>query len=194
MKAIFVRHGQSTGNAGSPTNDLSQLQLTELGQNQASSIAETWAERPALIVTSPYLRAIQTSEPTVRRFPEALVETWPIHEFTYLEPSRWNGTSRKERLPYIEDYWRSADPSYRDGPGAESFATLLRRAEGAIERLKAFPGKNDVALFSHGQFMQAVWHTVHLPGWTDKHKMQHFWAYDQANPIANGSRREYQFE
>jgi broad specificity phosphatase PhoE len=194
MKAIFVRHGQSTGNAGFPANDLTQLQLTELGKNQASFIAQTWAERPALIVTSPYLRAIQTAEPTVQRFPETQVETWPIHEFTYLEPSRWNGTSRKERLPHIEDYWRSADPSYQDGPGAESFATLLRRAEDAIERLRVFPGKNDVVLFSHGQFMQAIWHTVHLPGWTDKQKMQHFWAFDQANPVSNGSRCEYQFE
>jgi len=60
-------------------------------------------------------------------------------------------------------------------------------------RLKAFSGKNDVALFSHGQFMQAVWHTIYLPGWSDKRKMQHFWAFDQANPVANGSRCEYQF-
>ena len=29
MKAIFIRHGQSTGNAGIPCDDLALLELTE---------------------------------------------------------------------------------------------------------------------------------------------------------------------
>ncbi len=32
VRAIFVRHGQSTGNAGIPCNNLSLLELTELGR------------------------------------------------------------------------------------------------------------------------------------------------------------------
>lgn len=31
MRAIFVRHGQSTGNAGIPCDDLGSIPLTELG-------------------------------------------------------------------------------------------------------------------------------------------------------------------
>jgi broad specificity phosphatase PhoE len=35
MRAIFVRHGESTGNAGSPCHDLAKLELTEKGRQQA---------------------------------------------------------------------------------------------------------------------------------------------------------------
>jgi hypothetical protein len=35
------------------------------------------------------------------------VETWPIEEFTYLKPSRWNGTLSVERRARIEEYWRA---------------------------------------------------------------------------------------
>jgi broad specificity phosphatase PhoE len=193
MKAIFVRHGQSTGNAGFPTNDLSQLSLTELGQKQASLIADNWTEPPGLIVTSPYLRAIQTAAPTIARFPKARIETWPIQEFTYLEPSRWNGTSRAERLPQISAYWDDADPDYQDGPGAESFAALLRRAESAVDQLRAKSATENVVLFSHGQFIQAVWHAANHPNWTDREKKAHFWQFDQEHPIGNGELRDFTF-
>lgn len=79
-----------------------------------------------------------------------------MEEFTYLEPSRWNGTSRTERLPHIEAYWQTADPSYRDGPRAESFDTLLGRVETTLARLEKLPADALVYAFSHGQFMQAV--------------------------------------
>ncbi len=54
MRAIFIRHGQSTGNAGIPCHDLAQLELTELGWRQSREVAASWTETPDLIVTSPY--------------------------------------------------------------------------------------------------------------------------------------------
>ena len=54
MRAIFIRHGQSTGNAGVPCDDLGAIELTELGQEQAREVAASWTQAPALIVTSPY--------------------------------------------------------------------------------------------------------------------------------------------
>ena len=156
MRAVFIRHGQSTGNAGLPCDDLSQIELTELGWEQAKSVAGDWNERPSLIVTSPYRRTEQTASPTIDRFPDVPVETWPIQEFTYLQPSRWNGTRSTERLPYIERYWQEADPAYCDGEGAESFRSLLGRAGSALERLQEEPDDALVYVFSHGQFIQAV--------------------------------------
>ena len=67
------------------------------------------------------------------------VAVWPIEEFTYLQPSRWNGTRSADRMPYLERYWHAADPDYCDGGGAESFATLPRRAEATLTRLAALP-------------------------------------------------------
>ena len=75
MRAIFVRHGESTGNAGSSCNDLAKLELTEKGREQARQIADEWTEAPALIVVSPYLRAQQTAQPTRDRFWVVLTET-----------------------------------------------------------------------------------------------------------------------
>ena len=102
MRAIFIRHGESTGNAGIPCNDLA---LKDLGWRQASEVAASWTETPDLIVTSPYLRTQQTAAPTIERFPEVPLEVWPIQEFTYLQPSRWNGTLSSERMQFIERYW-----------------------------------------------------------------------------------------
>lgn len=48
MKAIFIRHGQSTGNAGIPCHNLLSIELTELGWQQASAVAGAWTEAPPL--------------------------------------------------------------------------------------------------------------------------------------------------
>ena len=96
MRAVFVRHGESTGNAGIPS-----LELTEKGREQAQLLTASWTETPTLILVSLYLRTQQTAQPTRDRFPTVPVQPCPIEEFTYLEPSHWNGTTRADRLPYI---------------------------------------------------------------------------------------------
>lgn len=191
MRAIFIRHGQSTGNAGMPCHDLALLELTELGWQQARKVAGGWTETPSLVVTSPYLRAQQTAAPTIARFPDVPLEVWPIQEFTYLQPSRWHGTLSAERMPHIERYWAAADPDYCDGEGAESFSTLLCRAQTALNRLASHPASSLAYVFSHGQFIQAVRSLIvdaELSGWE---KMRKFWG--KGSPaIANGERVEVQ--
>src|SRR3546814_7400196 len=66
MRAIFIRHGESTGNAGVPCHDLAAIELTERGHEQARQVAASWTQAPALIVTSPYTRTRQTAAPTIR--------------------------------------------------------------------------------------------------------------------------------
>lgn len=183
--AIFVRHGQSTGNVGIPCHDLAEIELTELGYQQARELAASWTDAPSLIVSSPYRRTQQTAAATIARFSDVPVEVWPIEEFTYLEPSRWNGTLSAERMPYLEQYWSELDPAYCDGPGAESFATLLRRAELALERLANLPAQSIVLLFSHGQFIQAIRTVVAGPGIDDQDKMRGFWRKGEGPAIGN---------
>jgi broad specificity phosphatase PhoE len=175
MEAIFIRHGQSTGNAGIPCNDLALLELTETGWSQARQVATNWTQIPNLIVTSPYLRTQQTAQPTIDRFLDVSVEVWPIQEFTYLQPSRWNGTRSIERLPYIEAYWRNADPDYCDGEGAESFSALLCRASDTLSRLKNMPDDSLTYIFSHGQFIQATQSLVSSHEMNEQERMRGFW-------------------
>ena len=193
MKVFFVRHGESTGNAGVPSFDLSKLELTTLGQAQAESTALSWQQRPTLIALSPYLRTHLTAQPTIDRFPDVPVEILPMEEFTYLEPSQWNGTSRQARLPHIESFWGTADPAFCDGPGAESFQTLLDRVGCTLARFETLPSDALVYAFSHGQFMQAVRQSLLHPTWTAQQKMAHFWAFNTAHPILNADQLEISF-
>jgi 2,3-bisphosphoglycerate-dependent phosphoglycerate mutase len=189
MRSIFIRHGQSTGNAGIPARDLSLLELTELGWRQAKQVAASWTEPPSLIVTSPYLRTQRTAAPTIERFPNVPVEVWPIQEFTYLQPSRWNGTLSAERMPHIERYWAEADPAHCDGEGAESFGTLLQRAQAALVRLAAMPDDALVYVFSHGQFIQAARSLVIDTALSSREKMRKFWG-KESPAVANVERVE----
>lgn len=156
MRAIFIRHGESTANTGLASADVASIALTARGEGQAGQLAREWTETPSLIVTSPFQRTRQTAAPTVARFPGVPVETWDIAEFTYLQPARWNGTAASDRRPHVERYWTAADPDYCDGEGAESFAGFLRRVEATLARLVALPPSALVYVFGHGQFIQAA--------------------------------------
>jgi broad specificity phosphatase PhoE len=193
MRAIFIRHGQSTGNAGMPCHDLATIELTEKGWSQARRVAADWTETPSLIVTSPFLRTQQTAAPTIERFPDVPVEVWPIEEFTYLQPSRWNGTLAADRAPHLLQYWNEADPAYCDGEGAESFGTLLRRAEVALGRLAALPSPGPVYVFSHGQFIQAVRAVVTESQLDDRGKMIRFWRKGEPPAIRNTELVEFKW-
>jgi broad specificity phosphatase PhoE len=187
-RVFFIRHGQSTGNAGVPSPDLALIALTDLGWQQARAVAANWTERPTLLVTSPYLRTQQTAAPTIERFPDVPVAVWPVEEFTYLQPTRWNGTRAAERTPHLVRYWNQADPAYCDGEGAESFGTLLRRAEATLHRLAALPAASLVYVFSHGQFIQAVRAVVAEAALDDRGKMLNFWRPGAPPAISNAEQ------
>lgn len=50
------------------------------------------------------------------------------------QPLEW--TLSAERMPYIERYWKEADPGYCDDDGAESFNMLLARARATLDQLQ----------------------------------------------------------
>ena len=67
MTIVFlIRHGESQSNAGLPTTSPNNVALTPQGRQQARHVADFLKFYPSLdlIVTSPYLRAKQTAEPT----------------------------------------------------------------------------------------------------------------------------------
>jgi broad specificity phosphatase PhoE len=194
MKVIFVRHGQSTGNAGIATFDLATLELTDTGREQAARVAGDWQATPTLIAMSPYLRTHQTAQPTRERFPSVQTRILPMEEFTYLEPSRWNGSSREERWPHVEAYWAAADPVYQDGPGAESFNTLLVRVDQTLQTLQTLPQDALVYAFSHGGFMQAMRVSLLHPAWSSKQKMAHVPHLHAKFPILNCDMLEASFD
>lgn len=180
----FVRHGESAANAGNATSDPALIPLTDRGWEQARAVAESFGQAPGLIVTSPFARAADTARPTIERFSDVPVEIWPIEEFTYLSPSRCANTTVSDRRPWVEGYWTSADPEFVDGAGTESFASLIQRARESLRRLHGMSGT--VAVFGHGQFIQAVrWLVAESPERIDSEAMRTFHAFDLEHTISN---------
>jgi probable phosphoglycerate mutase len=184
-RIILVRHGQSVANAGGIPPDHITNPLTELGHAQAKAFAESFNCSPTLFLVSPFLRARQTAEPLLERFPDVPVEEWPIHEFTYLEPSRHNGTNEEQQMPHILEYWERGDPSYVAGPGAESFTMFLDRAREAIRRFVRLPAGGCVVVFTHGLLMQAFRLVTLFPHATDAELMANFRRFHFDNFLEN---------
>jgi probable phosphoglycerate mutase len=154
IRVWLIRHGESESNAGAPSKEPGASALTPLGRWQAEQVALAFAQPPALLIISPYLRAQQTAEPTARRFPAAATAEWPVEEFTYLGHLRHRSMTSIERRPYVRAYWERCDPAEASG-GAESFADLIRRGRDMLERLTEQPD-GPIAVFTHGLFMRAV--------------------------------------
>lgn len=156
MKHVrLIRHGESAANAGKATLDHATITLTPKGVEQAQLVALSFNHAPALIVASPFTRAHSTAMATAAMFPHIPFETWPIQQFTYLEPARCANTTVADRREWVEAYWAKADPGFTDGEGAESFLDFIARAQSFLERLAEHPAQ-DIVAFSHGQVINAV--------------------------------------
>lgn len=188
MKRVnLVRHGESAANAGNATQDHANIPLTSKGLEQAHQVARKFSEAPELIIASPFFRAQATAAVTASAFPTAVVETWSIQEFTYLEPARCVNTTLADRRAWVDAYWQRSDPLFSDGAGAESFSDFVARARSFLERLDQHPARK-VAVFSHGQFLNAVaWLLECLPQVIDTKAMTAWRNYEVSHHIPNGA-------
>lgn len=99
MKVFLIRHAESESNVGNKTSDPSTISITEKGKSQSLELANKINDAPDLIIVTSYLRTTQTAMPLINKFPATKVETWPLHEFTFLSPSLCENTNSNERLP-----------------------------------------------------------------------------------------------
>ncbi|WP_122669904.1 histidine phosphatase family protein [Pseudomonas viridiflava] len=186
MKFVrLIRHGESAANAGAPTQDHASIPLTKHGIDQARRVALSFAKAPHLIVTSPFSRAMATAQFMASAFPATPLETWPIQEFTYLEPARCVNTTMAQRRDWVKEYWNQANPLFVDGDGAESFIEFVSRAQSFLQRLEAHPAK-DIVVFSHGQLINAVaWLIERQPTEIDSRAMTDWREYEIAYHVEN---------
>ena len=184
----FVRHAQSQANAGERTADPAAVALTSIGREQAVHVAGIFAKPPDLVVCSPYLRAQQTAQPLMQRYPHAKREIWPVQEFTYLAPERCRGTTVQERQPMATVFWDRNDPDYKDGAGAESYAEFMGRVENTWQRLQSEYKGREVAIFTHAQFLKAaIWMGIHSDEHFSAKGMRRFRHFLYSFPVPNGS-------
>lgn len=80
-KITFIRHGQSTANAGGITVAHHAIPLSSLGELQAKSLSKLLPENPSMIITSSFHRAQQTAAPYAKRVGMCASVHPLLHEF-----------------------------------------------------------------------------------------------------------------
>ncbi|MBE1468430.1 histidine phosphatase family protein [Kibdelosporangium phytohabitans] len=180
--ALLIRHGESRTPEGNHTTASTANPLTPLGEEQAALVAEMFTHAPDLVVTSPLLRARQTAQPTIDRFPSALVEEWPIEEFARL---RHKPPPAEPRT--ADPYWEAADPHHRDDERPESFVDVYSRALGFLTRMEE-SGCSQIVAFTHGMFMRVVvWAILTGDAVPDSGNMRRFRAFHLASVVPHCS-------
>lgn len=152
---FVVRHAESEANVGLATSNPEKISITKSGEDLSAKFADEIEINADLIVISRHYRTLQTAQPLIEKYPQAILETWAIHEFTYLAPSACIDTTKEDRKTRVEEYWDKCDPDFVDGLGAESFATFFKRVQGCFNRMKVL-GDSNAYFFSHEQFIKLI--------------------------------------
>jgi probable phosphoglycerate mutase len=155
LTLLLVRHGQSEWNAaGLMQGQTSHVPLTELGHQQAAEAAAALADLrrerrgPGALLSSDLRRAVQTAEHCAATTGLTVATTPALREQGYgvLEgrPSRdlW------DLVDWTDPHWAAE--------GGESLAQLHARVARYLDRLRADPPAEVVALVTHGDTIRAT--------------------------------------
>ena len=130
------------------TREHAAIPLSSLGVAQAAALAVLFEVEPSRILTSSYLRAMETAAPLCVRF-QRQAEVHPLlHEFSALDADRLQGMTGVERRPLADAYWAAADPEVRMGPKAETFLEFADRVDAFMLELEHLPDSS--VLIGHG--------------------------------------------
>lgn len=159
VEVHMIRHAQSIANAGEATTDPHSIPLSQLGREQAQSLAHSdlitsLIERVRAnaidlrLITSRMVRTHQTIHPTAQRLGSACnagapwpIDQWPVDEFTFLSFARLardlgRATTIVDRRRLGTPYWDRCDPHHCDGDDAESFAMFRNRIRAMLARFR----------------------------------------------------------
>jgi len=162
----IVRHGESTGNVAAAAAETGRLELIDIpqrdadvplsdtGSEQAAAVGRWIAglpDRPGVVVTSPYLRAVQTAEIAL----DAAGVDVPLHrderlrdrELGILDLLTTHGM--RTRLPEEAARRDRLGKFYYRPPGGESWADVALRLRGVLGDLRRDHEGGRVLLFGH---------------------------------------------
>jgi broad specificity phosphatase PhoE len=175
-RICIVRHAESESNVDNKVikADFGDVSLTARGHEQAKSFAESVTIRPDLIISSTFKRAEATASYLRARYPDVPFEVWPgLEEFTFLEPAKCVGTTATDRTPWRLAFYERNDPTYCDGPGAESFGQFVARAREFLRRVRELD-VGTVYVFTHALFIRLLECLESSPGTDDTSLMSKF--------------------
>jgi broad specificity phosphatase PhoE len=154
---VFLRHGESIGNAQSRWQGQSDYALTEKGRAQARALAERWKSESVrfdLVIASPLSRAKETAE-IVASTLDAKVEFDPIlleRHIGEMEGLTAEEVRKRPQPPYVTPY------DSIGGAGEGDWALFLRAGQ-ALHRLLRRPA-GSYLIVSHGGLLNQLMNAI----------------------------------
>lgn len=154
---VFLRHGESLGNAQSRWQGQSDYPLTEKGRAQANALAERWKSENVifnLILSSPLGRARETAEIIASKLNLKVEfdDIWLERAIGEMEGLTAEEVRQKPRPPYVTPY----DPIGGDGEG--DWALYLRAGQALHNLLKRPAGS--YLIVSHGGLLNQLMNAI----------------------------------
>ena len=154
---VFLRHGESIGNAESRWQGRSDYALTERGRAQAQALAQRWkagGQKFDLIISSPLVRARETAE-IIAAAVDAKLEFDPIlmeRHIGEMEGLTAEEVRKRPQPPYVTPY----DPIGGEGEG--DWALFLRAGQALHALLRRPPGS--YLIVSHGGLLNQLMNAI----------------------------------
>jgi len=143
----LVRHGETEWSAAGKHTSVTDLPLTEAGEQQARGLASILAGlAPALVLSSPRRRAVDT----------ARLAGLAVDEITE-DLAEWNYGAYEGRTTHEIRDDRPGWSIWTDGPdGGETGEEVSDRADRVLKRAEQALGDGPVVLVGHGHFSRAL--------------------------------------
>ncbi|MBI1854496.1 MAG: histidine phosphatase family protein [Chloroflexi bacterium] len=155
---VFLRHGESVGNAEERFQGQSDYPLTEAGRAQAQALAERWLKEQMtfdLAVTSPLVRAKETAQ-IIAEMLNIPLEEDPI--WMERDNGAMSGLTRDEVVKlFPEPDFRTPYDSFGES-GEGDWELFLRAGRAVHQLLKRPPGK--YLIVTHGGLLNKVMYAI----------------------------------
>ncbi|MPS60157.1 histidine phosphatase family protein [Acinetobacter sp.] len=187
MSIFLIRHAESEANINGKTLSHASIALSEHGHKQAQALCLKLPKIDHVIV-SQYLRTHQTAAPLLEKYNLTFEVDEHLHEFSYLSERKCANTNMDDRKAWVNAYWEKMDYQHKDADDAESFEDLYFRVQAFYEKLKALSDnyvQKNLAVFSHGQFLQLLMMQIQQPQPISKDLMRQFRYNLVYQPIRN---------
>ena len=154
---VFLRHGESIGNAQSRWQGQSDYALTEKGRAQARALAERWKAEKVKFdfgIASPLSRAKETAE-IIASALDVKLEFDPIlleRHIGEMEGMTAEEVRKRPQPPYVTPY----DPIGGEGEG--DWALFLRAGQALHSLLRRTPG--NYLIVSHGGLLNQLMNAI----------------------------------
>ena len=205
----IVRHGESAGNvardkaeaAGLPLIDIKtrdvDVPLSSLGERQAAALGRWFAklpaeEQPTVLLSSPYLRARETSRLVLeaggfKREEVTFITDERLREKEFGILDRLTRVGIQEKFPEQAEARSVLGKFYFRPPGGESWCDVILRLRSVIDTITRDYRRERVLIVSHQVVVNCFRYLL------ERMSEEQILALDRANEIANCAVTSYEF-